>query len=57
MWAAGILGNMNGAMGVAAWRWWVDSYLWRAYYLILDRRLFYIEGAITIVIGFLAMCV
>lgn len=48
---------MNGAMGVAAWRWWVDSYLWRAYYLILDRRLFYIEGAITIVIGFLAMCV
>ncbi|KAH0829188.1 major facilitator superfamily domain-containing protein [Lanmaoa asiatica] len=39
LWAAGILGNMNGAMGIASWRW-----------------LFYIEGAITIFIGFLAMC-
>ncbi|KAG9312027.1 major facilitator superfamily domain-containing protein [Chiua virens] len=37
-WAAGILGTMNGTMGIAAWRW-----------------LFYIEGAVTIFIGFLAM--
>ncbi|KAG8221319.1 major facilitator superfamily domain-containing protein [Butyriboletus roseoflavus] len=38
LWAAGILGNMDGAMGIAAWRW-----------------LFYIEGAITIFVGFLTM--
>ncbi|KIJ65885.1 hypothetical protein HYDPIDRAFT_174700 [Hydnomerulius pinastri MD-312] len=38
LWAAGILGNMEGKMGIAAWRW-----------------LFYIEGAITIFIGFMAM--
>ncbi|KAF8141262.1 major facilitator superfamily domain-containing protein [Boletus edulis] len=37
-WAAGILGNMNGVLGIAAWRW-----------------LFYIEGAITVFIGFQAM--
>ncbi|KAJ8591075.1 MFS general substrate transporter [Rhizopogon salebrosus TDB-379] len=36
--AAGILGNMQGKLGIAAWRW-----------------LFYIEGAITIFIGFQAM--
>ncbi|KAH7904472.1 major facilitator superfamily domain-containing protein [Hygrophoropsis aurantiaca] len=36
--AAGILGNMDGKMGIAAWRW-----------------LFYIEGAITMFIGFQAM--
>ncbi|EGO26550.1 hypothetical protein SERLADRAFT_447730 [Serpula lacrymans var. lacrymans S7.9] len=36
--AAGILGNMQGAMGIAAWRW-----------------LFYIEGAITMFVGFLTM--
>ncbi|EGO00930.1 hypothetical protein SERLA73DRAFT_50208 [Serpula lacrymans var. lacrymans S7.3] len=35
---AGILGNMQGAMGIAAWRW-----------------LFYIEGAITMFVGFLTM--
>ncbi|KAH9834215.1 MFS general substrate transporter [Rhodofomes roseus] len=36
--AAGILGGMEGKMGIAAWRW-----------------LFYIEGAITICVGLLAM--
>ncbi|KAI0753050.1 MFS general substrate transporter [Daedaleopsis nitida] len=36
--AAGILSNMEGKMGIRAWRW-----------------LFYIEGAITIVIGLLAI--
>ncbi|KAI9459753.1 major facilitator superfamily domain-containing protein [Boletus coccyginus] len=36
--AAGILRNMQGKLGIAAWRW-----------------LFYIEGAITIFIGLLAM--
>ncbi|TCD66551.1 hypothetical protein EIP91_001272 [Steccherinum ochraceum] len=36
--AAGILSNMEGKMGIRAWRW-----------------LFYIEGAITICIGFFAM--
>jgi len=36
--AAGILGEMEGKRGIAAWRW-----------------LFYIEGAITIAIGFLSM--
>ncbi|KAG2153348.1 major facilitator superfamily domain-containing protein [Suillus clintonianus] len=36
--AAGILGNMQGVLGIAAWRW-----------------LFYIEGAITIFVGFQAM--
>ncbi|KAF8439017.1 major facilitator superfamily domain-containing protein, partial [Boletus edulis BED1] len=36
--AAGILGNMQGVLGVTAWRW-----------------LFFIEGAITITIGLLAM--
>ncbi|KZT23600.1 MFS general substrate transporter [Neolentinus lepideus HHB14362 ss-1] len=36
--AAGILGNMEGVLGIRAWRW-----------------LFYIEGAITICIGFFAM--
>lgn len=36
--AAGILGNMQGKLGIAAWRW-----------------LFYIEGAITIFVGFQAM--
>jgi MFS family permease len=36
--AAGILGNMQGKLGIAAWRW-----------------LFYIEGAITICVGFQAM--
>ncbi|KAH7926979.1 MFS general substrate transporter [Leucogyrophana mollusca] len=36
--AAGILGNMDGKLGIAAWRW-----------------LFYIEGAITMFIGFQAM--
>ncbi|KAF8552349.1 MFS general substrate transporter [Imleria badia] len=38
--AAGILRNMEGKLGVAAWRW-----------------LFYIEGAITMFIGLLAMYV
>ncbi|KAF9228382.1 MFS general substrate transporter [Gyrodon lividus] len=38
LWAAGILGNMDGKMGIAAWRW-----------------LFYIEGAITIIIGLMSM--
>ncbi|KAF8839408.1 MFS general substrate transporter [Paxillus ammoniavirescens] len=38
LWAAGILGNMEGRMGIAAWRW-----------------LFYIEGAITILIGLMSM--
>lgn len=36
--AAGILEGLNGARGIAAWRW-----------------LFYIEGAITICVGFVAM--
>ncbi|THH30870.1 hypothetical protein EUX98_g3336 [Antrodiella citrinella] len=36
--AAGILSNMDGKMGIRAWRW-----------------LFYIEGSITIVIGFFAI--
>ncbi|OJA12880.1 hypothetical protein AZE42_02909 [Rhizopogon vesiculosus] len=36
--AAGILSNMQGKLGIAAWRW-----------------LFYIEGAITMFIGFQAM--
>ncbi|KZV75903.1 MFS general substrate transporter [Peniophora sp. CONT] len=36
--AAGILGNMEGALGIRAWRW-----------------LFYIEGAITMFVGFLTM--
>ncbi|KAH0829189.1 major facilitator superfamily domain-containing protein [Lanmaoa asiatica] len=36
--AAGILGNMQGKLGIAAWRW-----------------LFYIEGAITMFIGLLAI--
>jgi len=36
--AAGILANMQGTLGIAAWRW-----------------LFYIEGAITMFIGFQAM--
>ncbi|TFK51136.1 MFS general substrate transporter [Heliocybe sulcata] len=36
--AAGILEGLNGARGIAAWRW-----------------LFYIEGSITICVGFLAM--
>ena len=36
--AAGILANMQGALGIAAWRW-----------------LFYIEGAITMFVGFQAM--
>ncbi|KDQ55120.1 hypothetical protein JAAARDRAFT_60082 [Jaapia argillacea MUCL 33604] len=36
--AAGILSNMNGMLGIQAWRW-----------------LFYIEGAITMSVGFLAM--
>ncbi|KAN0081222.1 Major facilitator superfamily domain containing protein [Tylopilus felleus] len=38
LWAAGILANMDGTLGVAAWRW-----------------VFYIEGAITVFIGFLSM--
>ncbi|KAG6377587.1 major facilitator superfamily domain-containing protein [Boletus reticuloceps] len=36
--AAGILGNFQGKLGIAAWRW-----------------LFYIEGAVTMFIGLLAM--
>jgi len=36
--AAGILGTMQGVLGIAAWRW-----------------LFYIEGAITMFVGLLAM--
>ncbi|EMD33116.1 hypothetical protein CERSUDRAFT_118171 [Gelatoporia subvermispora B] len=36
--AAGILSNMEGKLGIRAWRW-----------------LFYIEGAISVVIGFLAI--
>ncbi|KAF8574831.1 MFS general substrate transporter [Ramaria rubella] len=38
--AAGILGNMDGKRGIAAWRW-----------------LFFIEGAITILVGFMTMFV
>jgi len=36
--AAGILNNMEGALGVRGWRW-----------------LFYVEGAITMTVGFIAM--
>ncbi|KZO90355.1 MFS general substrate transporter [Calocera viscosa TUFC12733] len=36
--AAGILGNMEGKLGVRGWRW-----------------LFYIEGAVTMAVGFIAM--
>ncbi|KIM55119.1 hypothetical protein SCLCIDRAFT_314202 [Scleroderma citrinum Foug A] len=38
LWAAGILGTMEGALGIATWRW-----------------LFYIEGAVTVLIGLLSM--
>ncbi|KAL4077040.1 major facilitator superfamily domain-containing protein [Scleroderma yunnanense] len=38
LWAAAILGTMDGTVGIAAWRW-----------------LFYIEGAVTVSIGFLSM--